>query len=52
MITLLDDAPLIQYVDRIGLLDGTDPMRDQDGGAFAGDVAQFTENSLLGVRFY
>src|SRR5579862_7505674 len=44
-----DDASAVQHCDAVGIADGGDAVRDEDGGAAAHHVAQMVENLVFGV---
>ncbi len=43
------DAALVQHGDPIGIANGRDPMRDEDGGSPAHHLTQMVENLVFGV---
>src|SRR5450631_4475530 len=44
-----DDASGVQHGDAVGIADGGDAVRNEDGGAAAHDVAQVIEDLVFGV---
>src|SRR6266550_1142486 len=47
-----DDASLVEDGDAVGVTDGRDAVRDEDGGASLHDLAQVVEDLVFGVRVH
>ena len=50
MCAAFDDAAVIEHEDLVGIDDGRQAVRDDQGGAFARDLLEFGLDDLLGAR--